>query len=88
MNEKKKSRAKEKKQIGDFHSKRMMKLKIIVTSKVYQQLFIFVLLLQNSVSGQIDWAEDDDDPGEGEGRFSMFDTNILIDSINYLLTQT
>lgn len=41
----------------------MMKLKILVTSRVYQQLFILVLLLQNSVSGQIDWAEDDDDPG-------------------------
>jgi len=40
-----------------------MKLKIIVTSRVYQKLFIFILLLQNTVSGQIDWAEDDDDPG-------------------------
>ncbi|CRK88280.1 CLUMA_CG002059, isoform B [Clunio marinus] len=39
-----------------------MKLKVIVTSRVYQKLFILVLLLQNSVSGQIDWAEDDDDP--------------------------
>lgn len=41
----------------------MMKLKVIATSRVYQQLFILILLLQNSVSGQIDWAEDDDDPG-------------------------
>lgn len=43
-----------------------MKLKIIPTSKVYQQLFILILLLQNSVLGQIDWAEDDDDPGKAE----------------------
>lgn len=42
---------------------KIMKLKIIPTSKVYQQLFILILLLQNSVLGQIDWAEDDDDPG-------------------------
>lgn len=42
----------------------IMKLKVIATSRVYQQLFILILLLQNSVSGQIDWAEDDDDPGE------------------------
>jgi hypothetical protein len=47
-----------------FISCGIMKLKIIITSRVYQQLFILVLLLQNSVSGQIDWAEDDDDPGK------------------------
>lgn len=41
----------------------IMKLKVIATSRVYQQLFILILLLQNTVSGQIDWAEDDDDPG-------------------------
>jgi hypothetical protein len=38
-----------------------MKLRI---SRIYHQLFIIILLLRNSVSGQIDWAEDEDDPGE------------------------
>lgn len=40
-----------------------MKPKTLPTSKVFQQLFILILLLQNYVLGQIDWAEDDDDPG-------------------------
>lgn len=41
-----------------------MRLKILVTTRIYHQLFIIVLLLRNSVSGQIDWAEDEDDPGK------------------------
>lgn len=55
----------------------IMKLKIIITSRVYQQLFILILLLQNSVSGQIDWAEDDDDPGKFH-RFMNKDLKIMI----------
>ncbi|XP_070492638.1 uncharacterized protein side-III isoform X2 [Chironomus tepperi] len=39
-----------------------MRFKILVTSRIYHQLFIIILLLRNCVSGQIDWAEDDDDP--------------------------
>lgn len=38
-----------------------MKLKAI---RIYPQLFILILLLRNSVSAQIDWAEDEDDPGK------------------------
>lgn len=49
----------------------MMKLRLIVTSRVYQQLFILILLLQNSVSGQIDWAEDDDDPGKNSSTLTQ-----------------
>lgn len=48
-----------------------MKLKITPTSKVCQQLFILILLLQNSVLGQIDWAEDDDDPGKTAPGFEI-----------------
>ncbi|KAG5671866.1 hypothetical protein PVAND_002037 [Polypedilum vanderplanki] len=39
-----------------------MRLKLFLTTRIYHQLFIIVLLLRNSVSGQIDWAEDEDDP--------------------------
>lgn len=55
-----------------------MKLKIIPTSKVYQQLFILILLLQNSVLGQIDWAEDDDDPGKTGAVFEFLFFWVLI----------
>jgi hypothetical protein len=41
-----------------------MRFKVFLTARIYHQLFIIVLLLRNSVSGQIDWAEDEDDPGE------------------------
>lgn len=44
-----------------------MKLKAVLSSRqIYQQLFILILLLRNSVSAQIDWAEDEDDPGENK----------------------
>jgi hypothetical protein len=39
------------------------KTKSLSSSGIYQKLFVLVLLVQHSVSGQIDWAEDDDDPG-------------------------
>lgn len=64
-----------------------MKLKILPTSKVYQQLFILILLLQNSVLGQIDWAEDDDDPGNAKSVFEvLFEQGLkVLRSFNLLM---
>jgi hypothetical protein len=45
-------------------------------SILYKLIFI-LLILRNIVSGQIDWAEDDDDPGE-------YNKNLII-FINYLI---
>lgn len=42
-------------------SELIMKLKAV---RIYPQLFILILLLRKSVSAQIDWAEDEDDPGK------------------------
>lgn len=65
-----------------------MKFKAI---RIYPQLFILILLLRNSVSAQIDWAEDEDDPGKhsveiiyehlplhGEERNGHFPSLILV----------
>jgi hypothetical protein len=45
-------------------------------SILYKLIFI-LLILRNIVSGQIDWAEDDDDPGEYKKTLIIF--------INYLI---
>lgn len=45
-----------------------MKFKAI---RIYPQLFILILLLRDTVSAQIDWAEDEDDPGKHSMRNNL-----------------
>lgn len=38
--------------------------KLKISKRIFQNLFLLLLLLRSTVSAQIDWAEDDDDPGK------------------------
>ena len=38
--------------------------KLKISTRIFQNLFFLLLLLRSTVSAQIDWAEDDDDPGK------------------------
>lgn len=44
--------------------RKKMHEKLKISTRIFQKLFFLLLLLRSTVSAQIDWAEDDDDPGK------------------------
>lgn len=44
--------------------RKKMHEKLKISTRIFQNLFFLLLLLRSTVSAQIDWAEDDDDPGK------------------------
>lgn len=65
--------------------RKKMHEKLKISTRIFQNLFFLLLLLRSTVSAQIDWAEDDDDPGKPKFSSTLINNSTI--KVIYIIKQ-